>query len=230
MKGLPKKLCSRCGNKKPLTDFYKHKGHSFGVSAVCKSCKRIRQKMYGAEHREEKKNYDKIYRTKCKEKIQAYHDNRKDKRKAYNKIYNAEHKEERKIYSAKNKEKTNGIQRKRLKEDPMFRLKRYTSAAIWASLQTGKNSRRWESLVGYSINDLKKHIEKQFVDGMTWNNYGEWHIDHKIPISVFNFTKPEHEDFKKCWDLNNLQPMWAIKNISKSNKLTKHFQPSLLIG
>ena len=64
---------------------------------------------------------------------------------------------------------------------------------------------------------------------MIWGNYGDWHIDHKIPISAFNFTKPEHEDFKRCWALSNLQPLWAKDNISKNAKLEKHFQPSLAI-
>ena len=59
---------------------------------------------------------------------------------------------------------------------------------------------------------------------------GEWHIDHIIPKSVFNFTKPEHEDFKRCWALKNLQPLWAEENISKFNKLDKHFQPTLALG
>ena len=49
------------------------------------------------------------------------------------------------------------------------------------------------------------------------------------PLTAHNFTKPKHEDFKRCWALKNLQPLWSKKNISKGNRLTKHFQPSLLI-
>lgn len=63
---------------------------------------------------------------------------------------------------------------------------------------------------------------------MSWDNYGKWHIDHKTPKSVFNFTQAEHRDFKRCWALKNLQPMWAEDNHSKGAKLTNHFQPSLL--
>lgn len=58
---------------------------------------------------------------------------------------------------------------------------------------------------------------------------GKIHIDHKIPLSAHNFTKPEHSDFKKAWALKNLQPMWAIDNMKKGAKLKKHFQPSLLL-
>jgi len=113
--------------------------------------------------------------------------------------------------------------------DPKFRLNCCVSSAIKLSLKENKNGRPWTSLVGYTLDDLKKHLEKQFTKGMTWENCGKWHIDHKIPISVFNFTSPEHEDFKRCWALSNLQPLWAAENISKFNKIDKHFQPSLLL-
>jgi 5-methylcytosine-specific restriction endonuclease McrA len=64
---------------------------------------------------------------------------------------------------------------------------------------------------------------------MTWKNYGkEWQIDHIIPISAFNFTSFKHIDFKKCWSLRNLRPLWSQENNSKSNKLDKSFQPSFL--
>ena len=103
------------------------------------------------------------------------------------------------------------------------------SASISRSLNGNKNNQHWEDLVGYTITKLKKHLQKQFVEGMTWENYGRWHIDHKIPLSVFNYTKPEHKDFKRCWALSNLRPLWAEDNLKKNNSLDKPFQPSLLI-
>ena len=64
---------------------------------------------------------------------------------------------------------------------------------------------------------------------MCWDNYGKWHIDHIIPKSVYNYTKPEHTDFKRCWALKNLQPLWASDNLSKNDKIDKPFQQALLI-
>lgn len=90
-----------------------------------------------------------------------------------------------------------------------------------------KKERGWESLVGYSIKDLMKHLQKQFIDGISWENYGEWHIDHIIPVSKFNFTSIDDFDFKRCWALSNLQPLWASENIRKHAKYSKPFQPSL---
>jgi hypothetical protein len=54
---------------------------------------------------------------------------------------------------------------------------------------------------------------------MTWDNYGEWHVDHIKPISSFNITEMGDEEFMECWSLNNLQPMWREENIRKSNKI-----------
>ena len=54
---------------------------------------------------------------------------------------------------------------------------------------------------------------------MTWDNYGEWHVDHKLPITHFNIQEMGDSEFMKCWSLDNLQPMWGDENIKKSNKL-----------
>lgn len=120
-------------------------------------------------------------------------------------------------------------QQQKRKTSPKFKLNGNISCLIRSSLKNSKNGRHWETLVGYTLEKLKKHLEKRFKNGMTWGNYGRngWWLDHKIPINVFNFTKPEHTDFKKCWALKNLQPMWAKENISKGMNLKKHFQPNL---
>ena len=72
-----------------------------------------------------------------------------------------------------------------------------------------------------------KHLEKQFVDGMSWDNYGKWHIDHLVPRIMFQFTDNTDLDFQRCWALSNLQPLWKTDNLHKSAKIIKPFQPSL---
>jgi hypothetical protein len=114
---------------------------------------------------------------------------------------------------------------------PKGRLVHAISSGIIASLQNGtKRNRKWESLVGYGINDLVVILERKFIDGMSWDNYGEWHVDHIIPISAFNFEKPEDLDFKRCWSLSNLQPMWGDVNRSKKDSVSVPFQPSLCVA
>ena len=122
--------------------------------------------------------------------------------------------------------------RKKYQNTSKYKLNRRIRNAIRRSIKGNKNGRRWEDLVGYTLEQLKKHLEKQFYDGMTWEKFfkSEIHIDHKIPIAVHNFEKPEDEDFKRCWALKNLQPLWAQENLSKHAKITKPFQPSLIFG
>lgn len=72
-------------------------------------------------------------------------------------------------------------------------------------------------LLGYTVKELKAHLESLFTDGMSWDNMSEWHIDHIRPVSTFDFDSTEHPDFKKCWALDNLQPLWAADNMKKHN-------------
>jgi hypothetical protein len=71
--------------------------------------------------------------------------------------------------------------------------------------------------IGCALAELSAHLEKQFKNGMTWQNYGQWHIDHIIPCAKFDLTDSEQQ--RKCFHFSNLQPLWAIENIVKSNKL-----------
>lgn len=82
-----------------------------------------------------------------------------------------------------------------------------------------KAGRRTFALLGYSIDELKAHLERQFKDGMSWANYGEWHIDHRVPLSFFEFQTPDCVGFKLAWSIKNLQPLWAVENVSKRDRL-----------
>jgi len=73
-------------------------------------------------------------------------------------------------------------------------------------------------ILGFDKHTLREHLESQFTDGMSWDNMGEWHIDHIRPVSSFDYDSTDHPDFKKCWALNNLQPLWAEDNLSKGDK------------
>jgi len=154
----------------------------------------------------------------------------KEERQLYCKEYRKNNKEEinsrqRKIYK-NNKKELNFKQRERNKQ-PKKKICNSISASMRISLKGNKHGYHWENIAGYTLTDLMKHLEKHFTEGMTWQNYGEWHLDHKVPVSAFNYTKPEHPDFKRCWSLKNLQPLWASENISKGAKLSKPFQPML---
>jgi len=128
--------------------------------------------------------------------------------------------------------KTAREEAKKRRNTPKGKLNNCISRAIHHSLKQGlKAGRHWEDLVGYTINQLKKHLEKRFTPEMSWQNHGIfWHIDHKVPIVAFNFEKPDDIDFRICWSLKNLQPLESKKNMSKGAKIKEPFQPCLAIG
>lgn len=108
--------------------------------------------------------------------------------------------------------------RKRRREDAAFRFRQAFSARVRQSLRGGKDHASWESLVGYSLRDLRQHIERQFASGMSWENYGDWHVDHVVPVTSFSFDGPAQPEFHACWALSNLRPLWAGPNISKGGQ------------
>lgn len=100
--------------------------------------------------------------------------------------------------------------------NPHVRVKASMATRLWKALKSGKAGRSWESVVGYGLADLVAHLEELFVDGMTWDNYGEWHIDHKRPVASFEHSADGW--VRECWALDNLQPLWALDNQRKSDK------------
>ena len=112
----------------------------------------------------------------------------------------------------------NHAKRERRKQNPAFTLNERMSAGIRQSLKNGKQGYRWEQLAGYTVDELKRHLERQFLKGMSWDNMGEWHIDHIVPLSSFQYESFDDPAFKACWDLANLRPLWAKDNLSKNNR------------
>jgi len=119
----------------------------------------------------------------------------------------------------KNREIYRNAQNRR-RADPIRRFACRVRTAVYLAL-VGKRKRRptFESL-GYSLGELQQHIERQFVPGMSWDNYGEWHLDHIVPLSAFHFSSADDPEFRAAWALSNLRPLWASENVSKSSKRT----------
>ena len=220
------KKCSVCGEYKEFDKFYKDKRGEYGLYGKCKVCHNNISRKYREVNLEKERIRHKTYKNNNKEKI-------KKSAQIYYKFNFEKVKERLKKWRQANPEKRK-VQDKRvyLKERKTIRgrLNHSIKAGIYGSLCSGKNGRHWESLVDFTTEQLKRHLEKLFKPGMTWENYGtHWHIDHKIPIAVFNFEKPEDVDFRLCWSIKNLQPLEAQINIKKQDKINAAFQPSLLL-
>jgi hypothetical protein len=237
------KQCTKCHQEKPLSEFYRAKGTKDGLRGSCKSCMyqdRTKWRLANIERaRELTRRWRAANPEKRKDGIKNWEKNNKDKIKAAAKRRYAANPEKAREQFKKWKENNPEKYKDRLRKlsikhsnDPRWKLGNGLSRRIYDSLKKGeKANRHWESLVDFTAEQLKRHLEKRFRPGMTWDNYGTvWVIDHKIPIAVFNYEHPEDIDFRICWSLKNLQPLEAKKNRSKGAKIDKPFQPSLPIA
>lgn len=233
------KRCSKCGEIKSVIEFHERKNNKDGKRYWCKECTAIQRKKYYQENKETLLRYNKKYNQDNKEKIKDYNKNYKQKHKKeiaiqlkkYRKNHLKQHNEYNNQYNKEHPERRKQYQRNKRKIDLRFNLNSRMANAIGYSLKENKAGRHWEDLVGYNVDKLKKHLQKTMPEGYTWQDYleGRLHIDHKIPKSIFNFTKPEHTDFQHCWELKNLQLLSAKENLKKSNKLMRPFQLGLAL-
>lgn len=224
------KKCSKCGVTKLIGEFYKHATGAYGVAGMCKSCKKI----YRDKHKERfKKWYADYYEKNCEakreqakvrwanrtqEQVEAEQERVRKWRKD-----NAEYaRKKRKAYYQKNQkriiqQKKEYTRRKRA-EDPYFRLKCSLRSRIRNAMFGISKSASTMELIGCSVEEYRAHLESQFTDGMTWENYGigGWHIDHIKPCVSFDLTDPEQQ--KECFNYKNTRPLWAKDNIRKGGK------------
>ena len=204
--GQQAKRCTKCKTIKPLnsTNFHTSSRNSDGYASWCKACNKKDHAVWAKTARAKKLTHESNDRNVAT--IKAYHKRMLPKRRE--------------------------VEAVRRRTDQNFALKNRMRCLMYSTIRRGKDGRRWQDLTGYSVEELKSHLEKKFTGGMSWERFlaGEIHIDHIIPISVFNFTSTNDIDFKKCWAISNLQPLWAFDNLSKSNRLKKSFQPSLGIS
>jgi hypothetical protein len=231
--------CAFCG-----TLFLTNHSQGKYCSLECK-----RKKIY-QNNKEKIKKQSRQYYWEKKELIKAYKKQyyleNKEKIIIQKKQYRLENKHKIKQYCLKNKDHRNKSSKRwqkvnktyyknywknKYNSDLKFNLNAKMSSAIRESLKNNKNKWHWETLVGYTVIDLKNHLEKTIPQGYTWQDYldGKLHIDHIIPVSAFNFDSTEHVDFNRCWALENLRLLPAKDNLVKNAKLSKPFQPALKI-
>lgn len=148
-------------------------------------------------------------------------------KKQYYETHKEEHKTNRDKWTEANKDKVrqykNEWNQAKYQFDPVRRVHSNVSTVIRLTLRGKKNYKKWESLVGYTKEELMKHLESLFQEGMTWDNYGDWHIDHIKPRVSFDIKELGDEEFKKCWSLDNLQPLWKDENLSKGPRIHEKY-------
>ena len=232
------KKCKYCGEEKELMEFRKSKRHRDGHLNECKICISVKRKEYYLSNIYHHKVVNKAYYEN--NKIEIYKKVNKDKKRENNKKYTNTHKNElklkRKLYYENNKDRIKEKSRKYYEENKdiinipsdnkrkirrdSYRKRKYQY--IWREilrrtvyqLKHKKNQTTGE-LLGYSYDELKINLEAKFLDGMNWENHGEWHVDHIIHISLFK----KGTDPSIVNRLDNLRPLWSCDNLSKQSKI-----------
>ena len=200
------KVCKKCLIEKPLTCFYKQKRNKDGYWNSCSDCDKKKYR----ENVEERKN-----------KISEYRKNNQEKVKESKKKYYYENREkilkQKQDYGKKNIEKRRVYLYHRYHNNEIYKISNNIRTRIRIFLKTKNISKNntTNKIVGCTPEFLKNYLEKKFTDEMSWENYGKWHIDHKIPLSS---AKTEEEVYKLC-HYTNLQPLWSKDNLSKGDKI-----------
>lgn len=185
------KLCIDCNLVLDASKFSLDRSKKSGLATYCKSCQSIRRLDYYTKNAERLRKATRDW----------YHENKERSKEAA------------RNWVAKNKDRQLETRRKRhhdrMKTDPTYRLDYNMRASLQRLVKKGGSSGK----LGYTADQLRKRIEYQFVDGMTWGNYGDWEIDHKIPMSIFLRRGETRTHIINS--LSNLQPMWKFENRSK---------------
>ena len=200
------KKCYKCKIEKSSEEFSKHRSGKDGLQAICKLC----SAKYRAENKERAKEHHEKWRAENKERI-------KERNAKYYAENKERHKETKAKWFAKNKEKITKQFMQRYHNDLNFKLLNNLRGRVNKAIKRGSKSAKTMELLACSIEEFKSHLESKFTEGMTWDNHGEWHIDHIIPCASFDLTDPEQQ--KKCFHYTNLQPLWASENMSKGARL-----------
>lgn len=232
---LSSKICAKCHQEKNINEFVSRIDSADGYRNQCKICFYQRIKKYYCRHKKARKKYYKEYYFKHREKSRIESKKwrllHKEKIKLATKEYYLKNKNKilfkSKQYRRKNKHKLciqNRIyQNNKLKTDINYKIYRLYRGRIYQALKNNWKSGRTINLIMCSIPELKLHIEKQWLAGMTWKNWGrgvgKWNIDHIIPCSFFNMSDPVEQYM--CFRWKNLQPLWWEDNRIKSDNIIK---------
>jgi len=220
--------CAVCGEIKPLDSFYRNKNCRLGRMHRCKACQNAITAEWARNNKERHASYIKM-------RYRRLHPKKKPPTEAEKEARKAKAREKRRAYKKANRDKINAARKKRLairkEEDPdrwrerqrnrdrkrmanpRNRAVRNLRRRIRGALNGQYCSEHTVELLGCSSEEFRDHLEAGFTDGMTWDNYGEWHIDHIVPCAKFDLTQESHR--RRCFHWSNMQPLWAHDNLSK---------------
>ena len=237
--------CSRCGSEKLLETYFSKnvKGFYNKTCDVCRASSKIKCKIYREANKAKIQNQKKADYEKNKDKNQQlareyYYENQeicKTRKKEYHQKNKDIQNQKAKEYYEQNREKALEKAKQYIKDkrhycahetikrickicSPNSYLKSLVSRRVHTALQANKSNKSIEYL-GCDISEFREHLQQSFKDGMTWENQGEWEIDHIIPVAYKqDGIEPSIEEVSKRLHYLNCQAMWRIDNIRKGNR------------
>jgi hypothetical protein len=242
------KHCARCGRDLPVGSFYADSSRHDGHYPYCAECTKTHVAGYLAdpEYRARAKaaarqnyyaNRDMFrerarqtylkHRSAYLEAAKARHERQREQDNSRVRDWYRENKEHvaeyQRRYKQSNRELVRARDRRRhgwrRRNDPRYVIDHRMARILSHSLGKEKAGRSWGTLLGFGVEELMAHLETQFVDGMTWENRGLWHIDHIIPRASFGYLRTHDPAFSVCWSIWNLRPLWGADNQRKSCSL-----------
>lgn len=212
MASLNLKRCAGCGEVQHAEMFHAHKNGLLGRDSKCKRCKleamadrrldsRVieMEKLYAERHRDDASRRARRWRANNKTKILAQKKAWKEKNTGRVREYFREY------------------QRRRRRMPHVILNQRVSRRLRWC-LGADKGWLSAKNIVGWTMEELAKHLERQFTPGMSWENMSEWHIDHIVPLSAFSINAVDDSEMKRAWALSNLRPLWRRDNQIKGSR------------
>lgn len=201
------KRCCVCKEAKPYGAFGKLSSASDGLKYECKECRKVSYLENQQKNIEKSKKYYDENKEDIAVKNRIYKETNAEYYRSYFKQYYIDNKEQL-------KENIMANHYKRMEEDIGYRVLTRCRTRLYQAVKGHVKSKRTIELIGCPVESLLEHLERQFTRGMSWDNYGEWHIDHIKPCASYDFSKEEHQ--RECFHYSNLQPLWAKDNHRKA--------------
>lgn len=209
------KICSNCGIEKTEDLFRKNEKNLCGKQ--CKECYRKKRRIREKTPEGKKKHFEYVNanRSKTRQAVKKWYQKNKEKLK---KVRDSRTKEQKEIDKIKNR-----ILKQKYRKNPIFRLENALRQRIYSAIKgKTKKSESTKALLGCTFEFFKEYIENQFIEEMSWENYGVfgWHIDHIKPLVIFDLSDPEQQ--KECFHYSNMRPLWAKENLSRQSEFTQY--------
>lgn len=231
----PVKTCTKCGGIFPATADYFHayKRSPDGRRSVCKACRAAENIARNDEFTAKKRAHYAANKERLNSCCRSYYWANVEAQRASGRERHHRNRDLRlhqmREYRDANRDDLLEKQRVRGRDgfsrrygvDLQFTLKHRLRSLLRVSLSNGRKGRRMREILGYGVDELRQHLERQFTKGMNWEEFmaGRIHIDHIVPVSAFAITSDLCGEFKACWSLSNLRPMWARENCAKKDTL-----------